>query len=208
MHLIGHLGVELHREPEVADREGLVVVGVAGREQRRALGQRVMVAVPFEHPDAGDVPDRRGEPGLGELHLAIAEIRPLALVVPPAEGSGHELRAEAHPEDRLLGLDAPADVRQLVGQVRVQVGLIGPLLAAEHDEQVAVPGVECRDVLGRRVDDPDVVAALAQDGLEVAECDVVVVLEHDRSPRTTGGSQSDPLMTIVSVGGLPLPGWW
>ena len=86
----------------------------------------------------------------------------------------------------------------LVGEVRVAVGLVGRLVAAEHHDEVGLERVERCDIRVRCVDRHDAVAVRLERGAEVSEPDRRIV------PQNEGGAgrvHSRPLMTIASVGG-------
>ena len=96
-----------------------------------------------------------------------------------AERLREQLRAEAHAEDQRLDRDACREQRDLVGEVRVAVGLVRRLVAAEHHDEVGREGVERRDILVRRVDRHDLVAVRLERRAEVAEPDRRVVAQHE-----------------------------
>src|SRR5690606_8447374 len=89
----------------------------------------------------------------------------------------------------------------------VPVELVRGLVPAEHDHEVGLFRVERGDIRDGCIHHANVVAAPPQQGFEVAEVDVRVVLDDEGTPGGRG-RQSLPLITIASVGGNSPRSWY
>ena len=110
----------------------------------------------------------------------------------------NHLCSQAHTQRRLAEAEATFQQGQLVRDEGVLFAFVHTHIAAEHDHEVGLDAIEA---VGRRIQVPDLVPELAQNGFEVAEVRDLLVPDGDREH-----GQSAALITIASVGGFPAVG--
>src|SRR5690606_9606808 len=106
-------GMELQREPVVADRERLVLAERRRGEMHGAAGQGERIAVPVQHVAAAAMAQARLAAGGRELDRRPADLLDAGRVDARAERARHELRPEANAERELARGEAPFDERAL-----------------------------------------------------------------------------------------------
>ena len=188
------LDVKLEAERRPPDPERL---DRAQRGRGQPLGARrqvAIVAVPVQDRQAVEARERRRAAGVGQRDRPIADLLGRAGRDPRAERRRHELRPEAHPEDRLLPREAAADRRDLVHEKRIGVRFVDADRSPEHDQEIRGHEGLGGEVVDARLDIGERVAFIDQDvapDADVFERDVADRdggLRHQRFPSSAASS--------------------
>ena len=139
--------------------------------------------MPVQHRQAVETRERRRPASGGQIDRPVADLLARAGRDPRAERRRHDLRPEAHPEDRLLPLEAATDRRDLVHEKRIGVRFVDPDWSPEHDQEIRGHEGLGGEVVDARFDIGKRVAFIDQDVAPEADVFERDVANRDGGPR-------------------------